>query len=238
MPEHDELGPEEQEVRRLLADARHTEPIPDEVSARLDAVLADLRANEPPASSTGAPDGTVTDLAAARRRRTARSILVAAAAVVAIGVGISQIPHLGSGDSDDSAGSSADNSLSNGSQSEQDSAGGANAQPPDLAPSDHPPRLDPDRFGDQVARLQRTYGSDERLPAPGTAAKQFAEGRSDAMAASCSADRWGHGRALPVRYDHQAGVLIFRDARGDTQVVDLFLCGRDDPVRSITLPAP
>ena len=44
MTDHDgELTPEQEaEVRRLLADARHTEPMPDAVVARLDRVLADL----------------------------------------------------------------------------------------------------------------------------------------------------------------------------------------------------
>ena len=37
-----ELTPTEEQVRRLLADARHTEPMPDDVAARLDGVLADL----------------------------------------------------------------------------------------------------------------------------------------------------------------------------------------------------
>jgi len=43
---------------------------------------------------------------------------------------------------------------------------------------------------------------------------------------------------VAVRYAGSRGALVFRRPRGDTQVVDLYLCGRDEPTRSITLPAP
>ena len=56
--------------------------------------------------------------------------------------------------------------------------------------------------------------------------------------ALCPPRGWGRGAAVPARYDGQPGVLVFRLVRGDTQVVDLFLCGGDQPERSITLPAP
>jgi hypothetical protein len=46
------------------------------------------------------------------------------------------------------------------------------------------------------------------------------------------------GPAVAVRYDGEPGVAVFRPVHGDTQVVDLFLCGHDGPYRSITLPAP
>ena len=45
----DELTPDQAErVRRLLAEARHTEPMPDDVAARLDRVIAGL-ADDPEA---------------------------------------------------------------------------------------------------------------------------------------------------------------------------------------------
>ena len=46
MPD-DDLTPEEEQVRRLLADARHTEPMPADVAARLDEVLAGLPRDAP-----------------------------------------------------------------------------------------------------------------------------------------------------------------------------------------------
>ncbi|MGZ4450983.1 MAG: hypothetical protein ACXVW4_14415, partial [Nocardioides sp.] len=66
----------EQEVRRLLAEARHDGPIPEDVAARLDDVLRDL------ARGDAAPLAPVVPLSSHRRRRAA-GLLVAAAAVVA-----------------------------------------------------------------------------------------------------------------------------------------------------------
>ena len=52
-----ELTPEqESEVRRLLAEARHDEPIPAEVADRLDRVLADLARDEPGSPGVGPGD--------------------------------------------------------------------------------------------------------------------------------------------------------------------------------------
>ena len=52
------LPPEQEAVRRLLADARHDGPTPPEVVARLDATLAELaaeRGEATPAEPTRAP---------------------------------------------------------------------------------------------------------------------------------------------------------------------------------------
>ncbi len=54
----------------------------------------------------------------------------------------------------------------------------------------------------------------------------------------CHTGRLGAGQKVPVRYDGERGWLVFRAPEGDTQVVDLYLCGHDEPTRSITLPAP
>src|SRR5215218_10271549 len=78
---------EDARIRALLADARHTEPMPADVAARLDRVLEELAQDR-------APIAPVIDLA--RRRRTAAKLLVAAAAVVVAGVGAGQVlPGLG-----------------------------------------------------------------------------------------------------------------------------------------------
>ena len=96
------LTPAEEEVRRLLAETRHTEPTPPDVVARLDRVLGDL-AQE--------PDRTAPVVDLARRRRRAASLLVAAAAVVAVGIGIGQIlsPQSGSESTSAESGADADN---------------------------------------------------------------------------------------------------------------------------------
>ena len=85
-------------LRRLLADARHTEPMPVDVAARLDDVLARLAEGD-------SPDGEVVDeLAGRRRRRRAVRLLGAAAAVIVVGTAAAQF--LDVSPSDDAASSS------------------------------------------------------------------------------------------------------------------------------------
>src|SRR5438128_2541809 len=123
---------EEARIRALLAAAKHEEPMPDAVVARLDRVLAGL-AEEPLEQP---PTAHVVPLD--ERRRRATRMLVAAAAVVVLGVGIGQVVK-GSGGSADSldAGAGAaperSNALDSGS-SGQDSSGGGAANGPVTPP--------------------------------------------------------------------------------------------------------
>jgi len=98
------LDPEDDaRIRRLLAEARHTEPVPAPVAARLDRVLADLSARR--AAESAQDDraaAEVVDLAA-RRRRTAGRLLIAAAAVVVAGVGVGHVLGSQGGGSDTAA---------------------------------------------------------------------------------------------------------------------------------------
>lgn len=95
----------DEEVRALLADARVDEPVPADVAARIDDVLAGLVA-EREATTSGVQDapastGAVVDLASARRRR--RTWLGAAAAAAVVVAASAALPDLlggGSGDSD------------------------------------------------------------------------------------------------------------------------------------------
>ena len=210
-------------IRRLLADARHDEPIPPDVAGRLDGVLADLRADRPVRA-------TVTDLAAARRRRRARTLLVAAAAVVVAGIGIDQLR--GSSLSGSTSDSSAGGSVSVREQpAPQDNAdgGGAEASAPQ-ALSGASVRLDPGRFARQVARLQL-----------GRADTAYDYNSTDGLLHALKAVRCrrpGPGHAVPVTYDGAPGVLVYRPPTRDSQVVDLILCGHPGITRTITLPAP
>jgi hypothetical protein len=97
------LTPEQEaDLRRLLAEARHDDPVPDDVAARLDRVLAQLAA----ADSEHDPDRVVE--LASRRRRNAATLLVAAAAIIAVGLGISRvIPSGGDARQSDTASSAA-----------------------------------------------------------------------------------------------------------------------------------
>jgi hypothetical protein len=232
-------SPEIAEVRRLLAEARHTGPMPDDVSARMHDVLAGLSTDSEPRPATTAPvtdpryDDVVVPIAAHRRRRVA-GLLVAAAAIVVGGVTIA--PHLGSDPgSTGSTGAAA-----------QDSAGGSSdlgntgndAQQPENAPE--PPQKGFDsqlqlKKGLVVVR-PRHFSSDARQGRTLLLRGDVRALRS-ASAVPCS-DVPGRGRRLGAEYEHAPAVLVYRRAEGSSQVVDLFVCGIDRPVRSTTLPVP
>jgi hypothetical protein len=244
-PPHDQqqpdLSPEQaQEVRRLLADARHSEPIPTDVAARLDRVLAELATQEldDPHDDEGA---SVVALASRRRRRVV-SVLVAAAAVVAIGVGLDQLMQAGGGGASSSSSMpAADRSQVTGGSAGSDapqrhhqphsyfnSQKSANAAAaPQMAVSDVV-RIRADHFSADVGRARR-LARQELDSIHGT--------RDTRGPAECTPGDWGSGTFVPVRYAGHRGVLVFRRANGDTQVADLFSCGSSDVLRSITLPA-
>jgi hypothetical protein len=201
----------------------------------MDGVIADLQADRPVRS-------TVADLAAARRRRRARGLLVAAAAVVVAGIAIDQLrgADLSGGGGDGGSSSVAGDQADPGAES---GAGGGAGQQPASEPSsrafdDEPARLDARSFARQAAKLrtsmaarnQTDYGSHESLDAT--------DGLIASPAPTCSLPDVGRGRVVAVRYDGAPGALVFRRPTGDSQVVDLYLCGRGEPVRSVTLPAP
>ena len=97
----EELSPaDEARLRRLLGRARHDEPVPEDVAARLDDVLARLDGDAAPhdlhddldgyaaaARAAGAPRS----VAPLRRPRRGLVLLVAAAAVVVAGVGVDAV---------------------------------------------------------------------------------------------------------------------------------------------------
>lgn len=240
-PQHEQqpdLSPEQaQEVRRLLADARHSEPIPTDVAARLDRVLAELATQE---LADPHDEGTSVVALASRRRRRVVSVLVAAAAVVAVGVGLDQLIQAGGGGSSSSSMPAADRARvtegSSGSAAQQrhhqphssfdaqkDAAAAPQMAVPDVV------RIRADHFSADVGRARR-LARQELDRTSGTH-----DTRSTAT--ECTPGDWGSGTFVPVRYDGHRGVLVFRRANGDTQVADLFSCGSSDVLRSITLPA-
>jgi hypothetical protein len=93
-------------------------------------------------------------------------------------------------------------------------------------------RLSSERFGIQVRRLQ-DEARVSALDSQSYTAEKSDLARLDAV---CPTDGWGTGRFVAVRYDGALGALVYRRVHGDTQVVDLFLCGSDEPARSVTLP--
>lgn len=220
------------QVRRLLAEARHDEPMPETVVARLDGVLADLAA-EP------ARVRPVTELAT-RRRRVAQ-MLLGAAAVVVVGVGVQQ---LASPDQADEAAvvdrqasrdDVADENLSGDSAAAESFAG--ESQPAEEPQQQKQLReLSPNDFSRDVLAV-RTRAAATTDEGTTSGLNDSLERAYTATGRACGADGWGAGTFVPVRYEGGPAILVFREVMGDSQVADLFVCGDPEPIRSVTLPA-
>ena len=234
MSDDRELSPEQERVRRLLAQARVDEPMPDDVAERLDRVLAQL-ADE---ADDDAP--SVVDLAA-RRRRKAATLLVAAAAVVAVGVGAGNLfggPGLSDGGADSPAADTA--AEPRAGVQDRNSADAPEATSATVGSARAPGRVRDASFADDVARLRLPLEQDGSLSSaapPGDSA-QFSAGAEGAGGFVCDAAPWGPGELMAVRYSGMPAILAFRPPAGDTQVVDLLECGTAAILRSVTLPVP
>lgn len=240
-PADPRTDPEAEAVRRLLADARHTEPMPEVVAARMDAVLADL------AGSAGDPghDGvepapppvppvvrTVVPLDVHRRRRAA-GMLVAAAAIVVGGVVLAQ--HLPGSGSQSGASTAA-------GRAESDSAvgdtGAGKSREPGTAPLQQRVRAAKVRDGLVLVRPQH-------FTADALAARRLVDAKAppsvyaDLSRAEALCRVPGPtGRRVAASYQRAPAVLVFHDPGSGSQVVDLYLCHSSRPLRSATLPSP
>lgn len=225
--DRDDLPPEQDAVRRLLADARHDEPVPPAVAARLDAVLAELTADRREVRKT-AP---VLDLAA-RRRRGAGMALLAAAAVVVAGVGIGQVLG-GGGDMDDGATAGGD---SDGS-AESFSSGESGAETPSDA-ADEDPVAESGRQNSTAAADLPAVSSDtlrRDLRAALRAAALVTAAEPDPTCALAEA-ALGDGTPVPVTLDGQPALALYAVPKGSRQRVDVYLCGTAVPAETVTLP--
>lgn len=239
-PTHDrELTPgQEADVRRLLADARHTEPTPDAVVARLDRVLADL---------AGEPARSAEVVRLADRRRRAATMLVAAAASVAAVIGVGQIvSNTGDGGADMATSGEAEDGEAPAAAPDKDTASGAENGAGGRATYSAESRrlpfsLEAERFARDAEELKSQalsltdLGSDQNEVAP-----EVATGRLDRVKnrTVCDPGAWGGGSYVAVLYDGAEGWVVLRQPQGETQVADLFLCGSEVVVRSVTLPHP
>jgi hypothetical protein len=219
VPDPDLTPAQERAVRDLLAHARHDEPVPDDVAARLDATLDELHAERDRQRPTERPTAPVVPLSrAARRRRLAGGALVAAAAVVVAGVGIGQVVDVTGSGSGEDASSVAD-----------EAAGGSSEREPSQ-------EIGPDEGGEAFARGSAatlrpdTFRKDVRRLAPVSALA-----RPRPRVPGCEVRGAGRGTWVPVTYDDQEGVLVYRRPRKGAQRVDLYLCGADSIARSVVL---
>lgn len=243
MTESSGLPPEQEAVRRLLADARHDGPPPPEVLARLDDTLASLVAERAGAHTS---PGRVVDIGS-RRRRVAGIGLLAAASVVVAGVALGQVLPRGGGDSNDSsAGSASDSSLAEAPTSEDggdeggDSAGAAEdpgSMSSELAPDakrplTDAPRLssvDDDFLDQQLLALRPMAAARSQVQDPGEAA----------VLGDCLMAGIGPGRRAYTTLDDVAVVVVYAPPSGDAQRVAVFECGvGHPPVHETVLPAP
>lgn len=223
-----ELTPaQERAVRDLLADARHTGPVPDEVVARLDETLRRLAAERTETPASAAPVVTL----ASRRRRTAAAVLVAAAAVVVAGVGIGQVLPRG-GDDSATSGAAADRELgAQDSRAEQDSGGSGPSADSRRTPGAE--SLSPDAATAPRAARVVSSGSLRRDLRALVERTDTAFGDTPA----CDAGDVGPGRVLPITYDDQQAVVVLRTPRAGFRRADVYLCGAGTLERSVRLPA-
>jgi hypothetical protein len=234
---------DDERIRRLLAEARHTEPMPEAVATRLDGVLANLSADRAQRRDDPAHEGRahedhrapVVDLAARRRRRTAANLLVAAAAVLVVGFGISQVlPHgMGGSDGEPAATSAEDNAAGGSADSGDSTARNPVPEAGPVAPSEY----DGGAAGKAFQIRSESFGSDVRQ-----ARRQLLLDDKAALleypAPTCLTTDVGAGDVVAATYDGAAAAIVLRAPSGDVQVVDLYLCGDSTPRRSITLTAP
>lgn len=230
-----DLTPEQDDaVRALLAGARHTEPVPPEVRARLDESLASLTLDR--RSTEQLETAPVVTLASRRRRRAATAVL-AAACVVVLGVGVGQVLPTDTSSDDSAAGSAADSSPRSEEKLSEDRPAPESGGDAELPQEDQ--ELD-------AAQLPRaTAGLPEGPPFALTTATALKpqvralrapsllssySGASDCLDASV-----GEGSRVQVTFDDQPGVLVFADTDARRQRVDLYVCGNPEPVRSVTL---
>lgn len=234
----DELTPEQDEaVRRLLAEARHSEPVPADVAARLDAALADLGpedAEHAEDTDTGAEPAPVVDLdTARRRRRNAGRVLVAAAAVIVAGVGIGQVIGVSDGSDDSSAGGSTAVQQEAPDRGQSESA---DAAPPPAALAEQVPlQLNGTDLAQQVEDQLGALPSDVRSETLAGDSPLLTDPSFTCQSSVSTADGT---RVIPAYVDGAAALLALSPADGGPQSARLVDCATGDDLASfdVTLP--
>jgi hypothetical protein len=227
-----ELTPQqEDQVRRLLAEARHDDPIPADVADRLDRALVALSRDEPDVPGRAG----VVDLAARRRRRNAAALLAGAAAVIVAGFAVGQAVDVSGSDSD--AGS-ANESVARDQSSDQ--SGG---QSSGLAGSPEPGE---DAGGELAAAPPLQLSSKhlardltEQLPAAasGNSTRDTApEALRSFGCATAPPAAYGPGTFFAAYYDGLPAVVALRPPTDRTQQADVLECETGAKLSSVTLP--
>lgn len=230
-----ELTPAQTEsVRALLASARHDEPVPDHVAARLDATLAQLRdagvssvASSVASSPVVGDPAPVIDLASRRRRRVAGA-LVAAAAVVTLGVALPQALPRGGNDSGTAAQTAESSAAGQDRTFAEDSPSAGSRLRSNPLRKDEPAPAQSGPLAVAVPALTSGPGLAERV-----VALRDQAGRGPApCAAGRTPRRW-----LEVTLDGAPATLVFRPARGATQRVEVVPCDAGGSPYVLDVPA-
>ncbi|GAA3548854.1 hypothetical protein [Nocardioides daeguensis] len=251
----------EEAIRRALADAGGPVPMPGDVAARIDDVIADLAAERTsgtrPLGGVHAshPEAVVVplDAAARRRRRRVRMLLGAAAAVAVVSVGVGMVSDHQSQDDmtaahdaahDESARDSAGVAGTAGALDEaaktapeaaaptRDDAAGAPSVEAQRVPTDQPVReVRAAHLREDLVALQRAD-----LPHPREVDYSGATLTSPA-GFMCDPADFGPGYLVGVQYDGKPAVVAFRLPVGSTQVAEVLACGTGDVIHSTTLAA-
>lgn len=237
--------PPEQEarVRRLLAEARATGPVPADVARRIDDLIAGLAAERAAASPVDTP-GNVRPLVRTRRHRLV-AVLGAAAAVVVFGLAIGTFFQSGE-DAANEAAPADTGAVDRGDAASADDDSAAREEAPEVeaTPQDAMPSEEVTLSTDQPAarlysrHLAHHLGELQHrvLPQPITADYSRATITAPANFPCASAD-WGRGVLVAVRYDGKPALVAFREPMGRSQVAEVLQCGTGEVLRSVTLPA-
>lgn len=210
-------------VRRLLAEARHDEPIPADVAARLDAAIAGLVADRPDASAADEPSPDVPSLAdrrASRRKGWIGLGLVAAAAAVVGGIAVGQ--SLQTPGHDASTAGAADSGGDSAGSFSEGSAADPRVVEGYLRYGVHP--LSSERLAADVPALVDGLAGEKRVDGSGSLV---------AVDFPCQPADWGPGELVPVLLDREPAVLVLRPADGDRQQADVLACGSGAVLASV-----
>jgi hypothetical protein len=224
--------PELDAVRRLLADARYTDPIPAEVADRMDAVLGGLSQERPDAVAEVVPLDV-------HRRRRASGLLVAAAVIVVGGVVAAQQLPRGSGPQATTAGGE------RSAHGPSSAAGGDQATTEPRSQSTGPQT--PDSVSGLRTKGGRLVVRPRHFQDDALTGLQVLEGKLTtptsysakllAVSPHCVSTPAG-SQVVRATYERAPAALVYHPVAGTIQIVDLYVCGSSRPVRSVTLPTP
>ena len=241
----DPASPEDEaRIRGLLSGARVTDPMPTEVAARLDRVLAGLAAERGMVDPL--PADNVVPITRTRRHRVV-AVLGAAAAVVVLGLGFATFFNSAENGADDAASEDDAGFSERGAQEEgaADAAPESAAAPEDslsnetggVTTSKDVYREDDRAFAvrsRQLSRdLARIQGQVLGAPADADYARGLVLSPQDF---TCRLAGPSRGVLVAVRYDGRPAFVRFLEPMGESQVVEVLQCRSGDVLRSTTLP--